>query len=137
MKVNRICKKCNKEKPISDFASNGKYLRHSCKQCEAKRIMEKIHITVAYIQSLKTECEICGYNKSKSALEFHHIDNSTKLFNIARFASGRVWSKKVKQLIDEEVKKCRCLCANCHREQHRNDISEEEMENIDFSFKHK
>ena len=28
------------------------------------------------------KCEICGYNKNVSALEFHHIDSVTKDFKL-------------------------------------------------------
>lgn len=133
----RTCKICGKTKDLNDFANNGNKKRYTCKDCEAKRNLEKIHITVAYVQSLKSKCEICGYNKDKSALEFHHIDENTKMFSIGSFASSRVWSRKTKELIDKEVKKCKCICANCHREEHSKQIPEEEMKTIDFSFKNK
>lgn len=131
----RICKICGVEKQINDFANNGKRKRYTCKECETKRNLKKYRTTVAYVQSLKNKCEICGYDKDKSVLEFHHVDESTKLFSIGSFAAKRIWSEKVKQLIDDEVKKCRCLCANCHREIHSNMISEDELLKIDFSFK--
>lgn len=131
----RTCKVCGKTKNLNDFANNGNRKRHTCKECETKRILEKTHITVAYVQSLKDKCEKCGYNKDKSALEFHHMDENTKSFSIGAFASSRTWSKKTKELIDGEVKKCKCICANCHREEHSKQISEEEIKTIDFSFK--
>lgn len=87
--------------------------------------------------NVKKKCEFCGYNRNKSALEFHHIDERNKSFNISSFAAKRIWSKRTKELIDKEIKKCICLCANCHREIHSNEISEEELEKIDFSFKKK
>ncbi|MGL6228626.1 MAG: hypothetical protein ACRC3J_05375 [Culicoidibacterales bacterium] len=60
-------------------------------------------------------CQICGYNKCKAALEFHHIDSDDKDFAIGTslvVTSG--WDK-----IITEVKKCILLCANCHREVHK------------------
>lgn len=57
------------------------------------------------------ECEICGYNKCLSALEFHHPDPMTKEFNI----SDRVTTFED---IQAELDKCHLLCANCHREVH-------------------
>lgn len=36
------------------------------------------------------KCEKCGYSKNLSALEFHHIDSSNKLFQLdSRHLSNR------------------------------------------------
>ncbi len=60
-------------------------------------------------------CEICGYNKSIKALQFHHRNPKEKDFNIG----GYTGSKNVNiQKAFEEVKKCQLLCANCHAEIH-------------------
>ena len=56
-------------------------------------------------------CEVCGYNKCIEALEFHHIDESTKSFAL----SG---STKALDKQKAEADKCLMLCANCHRELH-------------------
>lgn len=57
-------------------------------------------------------CNVCGYNKTIKALEFHHIDPSTKTFGI-----GHGHTRSFKDVV-EESKKCIMLCANCHREVH-------------------
>ena len=57
---------------------------------------------------LETGCEICGYKEHACALQFDHIDPSTKLFNVAR---GRDYPWKI---FLAEIAKCRVLCANCH-----------------------
>jgi hypothetical protein len=58
-------------------------------------------------------CGICGYNKCPQVLEFHHLDPDCKEFSISTSGSGRSWDKTV-----EELRKCVCLCSNCHREVH-------------------
>lgn len=58
-------------------------------------------------------CYICGYDKCKSALTFHHINPKDKLFGI----SGSKLTHNKNKLIDE-VKKCVLLCSNCHAEVH-------------------
>ena len=59
-------------------------------------------------------CEICGYNKSLAALSFHHLDPSTKLFQLdIRSLSNR----KINYILDE-ASKCQLLCSNCHMEVH-------------------
>ena len=58
------------------------------------------------------KCQVCGYDKYFGALEFHHIDPSTKDCN---------WDKlrlKSWKDIKQELDKCICVCANCHREIH-------------------
>jgi hypothetical protein len=65
-----------------------------------------------YVAAIKLEkgCEECGYNKHHAALHLDHIDPSKKLVSVSRMVSEG-WSF---DKIDEEVAKCRILCANCH-----------------------
>jgi hypothetical protein len=58
---------------------------------------------------LEKGCCRCGYNGHHSALDFNHIDPSTKKFNL-----GEVGHRSIK-LIMAEVEKCEVMCANCHR----------------------
>lgn len=57
------------------------------------------------------KCQICGYNKCNSALEFHHLNPDKKDITLSR--SIYSWEKT-----KDELKKCICVCANCHREIH-------------------
>lgn len=57
------------------------------------------------------ECQICGYKRCISALEFHHIDPSEKDFTI----SGKSWSL---ERLKNEADKCILVCSNCHKEIH-------------------
>lgn len=59
------------------------------------------------------KCCVCGYSRTASALEFHHINPELKLFGIA--ANGTCHN--IQADIDE-ARKCALLCANCHREVH-------------------
>ena len=63
-------------------------------------------------------CEICGYNKNLSALEFHHIDRTTKESQL----DSRTLSNSSMEWIMSEFEKCMVLCANCHRELHSPDL---------------
>lgn len=55
-------------------------------------------------------CQRCGYNKSLSALSFHHRDRSSKTFNMSAMTSHS--EAKVRR----EAEKCDLLCSNCHHE---------------------
>ena len=62
-------------------------------------------------------CKECGYSKNYAALEFHHLDAESKLFQLdLRSLSNRKWEAVV-----EEAKKCVLLCSNCHAELHNPD----------------
>jgi DNA replicative helicase MCM subunit Mcm2 (Cdc46/Mcm family) len=62
-------------------------------------------------------CELCGYNKSFRALQFHHIDPTEKDFNIGGVVT---FNEDVKMELD----KCMLVCANCHSEIHDNNMAD-------------
>lgn len=62
------------------------------------------------VEYLGGKCKCCGYSKSVTALQFHHRDRTTKLFQISG-NHARAWSKTLL-----ELDKCDLLCANCHAE---------------------
>lgn len=59
---------------------------------------------------VKCGCADCGWRGHPAALDFDHINPEDKAFHIAQSIAGR----SVKGIF-EEVRKCRVLCANCHR----------------------
>lgn len=76
------------------------------------------------IQVCGGKCCICGYNKTNSALEFHHIDPSKKDYGIAQGTCHDL----EKDL--QEVQKCILVCANCHREIHDGLYNEEQLKQL-------
>lgn len=72
-----------------------------------KKVSDLLH------KSFDDKCGICGYNKCRAALEFHHLDESQKEGNISSYLNISSFSKMAK-----EAEKCVLLCANCHREFH-------------------
>ncbi len=56
-------------------------------------------------------CQICGYDRYIGALQFHHLDPSTKSFSL----SMRGCTRSIGEL-RAEAAKCQLLCANCHAE---------------------
>ena len=65
------------------------------------------------IDYLGGRCSQCGYDRCMEALEFHHTDSSEKDFGISNRGYTRSWKR-----VQEEIRKCVLLCANCHREVH-------------------
>ncbi len=60
------------------------------------------------------KCSICGEDRAH-VLQQHHIDPSTKKFEISRAVRRGDWSL---QSFIEEINKCRLLCASCHVDHH-------------------
>lgn len=60
-------------------------------------------------------CELCGYNKSLRALQFHHTNPKEKDFNFGGITT-------VNESVKNELDKCILVCANCHSELHDNNL---------------
>ena len=105
-KPRSLCKKCENRKRHLARKDNPKYIRQQKEK--AKEFQKRLR---EYINSIKSiGCQICGYNKTTEALDFHHLDSSTKEKTIGNCSSWHGLKK--------EIKKCIVLCANCHRELH-------------------
>lgn len=60
---------------------------------------------------LKAGCADCGYNKHPEALDFDHLPQYEKKFNI----SGLARSNAAPETLWTEIAKCEVRCTNCHR----------------------
>lgn len=133
----KICRKCKSEKPLEEFHKNRSHADgHNCycKICAteiskkwykeninrpdiATRLKdyytERYNIVKGCVDKLKAACgcAICA-EAEPSCLDFHHIFGE-KEKNVSDF----VRTKNVKLLINE-LKKCICVCSNCHRKIH-------------------
>jgi DNA replicative helicase MCM subunit Mcm2 (Cdc46/Mcm family) len=88
------------------YADRAEYMREAVKR-RRKKLREMARA------SKGNKCVICGYNKCKRALSFHHIDSSKKEFDLSTRGLTRSWTR-----IEKEIKKCVLVCANCHMEIH-------------------
>lgn len=106
----RICKHHGSTE-FREQSSNGKKSWY-CVKCyrvrQNKLRIEKKERALAYMGG---KCSSCGYDKCKQALEFHHIDPSTK--DVDGEFRGWSWER-----IQGELDKCILLCSNCHKEAH-------------------
>ena len=69
------------------------------------------------VTELGGQCAECGYQRNYAALEFHHVDPSSKAFQLdMRSLANLDW-----ELVCKEAQKCRLLCSNCHAEHHNPD----------------
>jgi len=111
-----VVRKCT----ICNSPLNKNQILYCSKSCADKASRQQKH---DFINSFKTECSVCGYNRCKSALEFHHLNPDEKEFEISHGSKGRSYES-----VENEIKKCVLLCANCHAELH---AKERELEIYD------
>lgn len=112
------CSICNKElkglqrrfcsNQCKHKAHNNKFNNYKAQQKRGDIRRRKL------IESKGGQCQSCGYKRNIAALCFHHVDSSTKSFQVSlRECSNHSWEK-----LTEEVLKCNLLCHNCHMELH-------------------
>jgi hypothetical protein len=127
----KFCGKCQTTRPVSDFAKNRSKkdgLQATCKVCRKKywaneysrnrdAYLKRSHKQMKRGQDRLKElkknsfCLVCGENEF-CCLDFHHLDPKEKDRDLAK---AKYFSDK---RFLEEVEKCVCLCANCHRKFH-------------------
>lgn len=114
----KICSKCGRQLPITDFywRNKNKGIRRSdCKNCHKGYVKQKYKERHDEIDKIKNSlcCAKCGDTRFY-VLDFHHKNSEEKIDGIAQILRNNTsWEK-----IEIEIQKCIPLCANCHREFH-------------------
>lgn len=104
------CRKCKIELNTSNSAWGRGHICRQCKsEVDVKRRKSRKSKAIEYKGG---KCNVCGYDKTPSALEFHHINPFSKEKE-PHLLNSMSWDKQ-----KEELDKCILLCANCHREVH-------------------
>lgn len=117
------CPRCNAKFELPFGEVNRKF----CFDCMPKGLSKAEQSSISKATGKKralgfigqTECQVCGYNRYQSALEFHHLNGDEKDFNLAT----KICSSEISEEIKDELKKCIVLCSNCHRALHAKEIS--------------
>lgn len=131
----KICSKCLLTKELSCFCKKNTSYNSYCKECNRKYQKQhyennkrdyilksknrKINIK-EFINNIKinSKCLKCNENDI-ACLDFHHINDNTKDFNIAKAMLHSYSLEK----IQSEINKCIILCSNCHRKLHYYQLS--------------
>jgi transposase len=86
--------------------------RLRCTKCRAEAVSRRRRkVKEILVEEAGGKCSICGYARHSAALQFHHVDPSTKSFGLGVRGITRSIGR-----LREEAAKCVLLCANCHAE---------------------
>lgn len=96
---------------VTDFWIEGRG-SYRCLKCRQEAVVRRRRkVKAILIEEAGGACAICGYRQYAGALQFHHVDPTTKRFGISQLGVGRSLASA-----REEARKCVLLCANCHAE---------------------
>lgn len=83
-----------------------------CARCQSDAVAKRRRRTKEIlVHEAGGRCRLCGYSRYIGALQFHHLDPSTKRFALSVGGLTRSLEKA-----REESRKCVLLCSNCHAE---------------------
>jgi transposase len=95
----------------SEFVLEGRG-SYRCKRCRQEQVSAwRRRIKRKLVEEAGGKCIACGYSECVAALQFHHVDPTTKSFSLAQRGLARSWAA-----VRAEAAKCLLLCANCHAE---------------------
>jgi hypothetical protein len=85
---------------------------YRCVRCSTEAVsMRRRRLKRILVAEAGGRCTTCGYNRCVAALQFHHLDPETKLFDLSSNGVTRSLERA-----RQEARKCVLLCANCHAE---------------------
>jgi transposase len=81
-----------------------------CARCRTDAVSERRRkVKRTLVDEAGGRCRLCGYAEHPAALQFHHLDPTTKEFHLSHKGSTRgIYQMRT------EARKCALLCANCH-----------------------
>lgn len=83
-----------------------------CARCRVEHVADKRRrIKRQLVLEAGGRCALCGYDRCAAALQFHHLDRTTKRFALSQDGVARSMAEA-----RDEAAKCVLLCANCHAE---------------------
>jgi len=128
---NKICSTCKEGLPITEFSKKHDTkdgYSYRCRSCRAKQWKASYYKHADYYRNKRKQqskevrtwlqeykkslkCSLCDESEP-CCLDFHHQEKKERkvVARINEFSS-------IKK-IQEEIKKCIVLCANCHRKEH-------------------
>lgn len=106
--VELICRRHGKTRHISIVSER----RLRCAKCNVEAVERRRRkVKEMLVAEAGGACAVCGYSRHPAALQFHHVDPTTKSFGLGVRGITRSLGR-----LRAEAAKCVLLCANCHAE---------------------
>lgn len=106
--VELVCKRHGLTRHVSVVSER----RLRCAKCNAEAVARRRRkVKEMLVAEAGGACALCGYARHPAALQFHHLDPTTKSFGLGVRGITRSLEK-----LRAEAAKCVLLCANCHAE---------------------
>jgi len=100
--------RCPRHGPTAFFSRPDGGFR--CGKCSSAAVSKRRRaIKRQLVEEAGGDCVLCGFKAHPAALQFHHLDPSTKRFHLSQGGLTRSIAR-----VRGEAKKCMLLCANCH-----------------------
>lgn len=81
-----------------------------CGRCSSEAVSKRRRsVKRQLVEEAGGRCALCGFDEHPAALQFHHLDPSSKSFQLGEGGLTRSLAK-----LRAEAEKCVLLCANCH-----------------------
>lgn len=104
--------------PVLECSQHGNVLHilesrgyYRCRQCRIEAVVRRRRkVKETLVTEAGGKCRLCGYSRCLAALEFHHLDPTTKKFGLSRCGARSI------AMLRSEARKCVLLCSNCHAE---------------------
>ena len=100
-----------KNKEDARAASKKNYLLNKQKYLDKREKKRQELLSIVNDIRAKTPCTDCGINYPYYVMDFDHLPEYVKIDSVITLAL-----RGATKLLQEEIKKCEVVCANCHRE---------------------
>jgi hypothetical protein len=105
----RICR-IHGEIEFHRYTRRGKFV-FRCKRCVGEAVTRRHRrVRALLVAEAGGCCAACGYDRCRKNLHFHHVDPTTKAFEM------NMGTGKSLAAFRHEATKCVLVCANCHGE---------------------
>lgn len=85
---------------------------YRCARCRVESVAEhRRRLKRMLVAEAGGRCQLCGYDRQPRALQFHHVEPTTKEFELSRRGVTLSLAR-----LRAEATKCVLLCGNCHAE---------------------
>jgi DNA-binding CsgD family transcriptional regulator len=111
LKCKVLCMNCHRELHANEADAKNYYNN-----------IRDINKSLLLLAKGESVCNICGYNKCISSLDFHHVTLGTKEFKLSDIVVNKKYTtiEDIEPFVLDELQKCQVLCANCHQTVHHN-----------------